>query len=190
MLCESRNRLKGSAFFIFIFISLFSFTETKAQFYNGLQTDFGKNRIQYTPFLWQSMKFEKFDTYFYLGGKELAVYTAQVAQKNMDELEKLFDYTVDDKIQFIIYNKLSDFRQSNIGLSTSEQNNIGGETRLVGSKVIIYNEGDHKKLEQQVRAGIAEVLMSEIMYGGNWKEKLRNSTLLNLPDWYVKGLVQ
>jgi hypothetical protein len=68
--------------------------------------------------------------------------------------------------------------------------NIGGQTHLVGSKVIIYNEGDHKKLEQQIRAGIADVLMSQIMYGGNWKEKLRNSTLLNLPDWYVKGLIQ
>jgi Tol biopolymer transport system component len=152
--------------------------------------EFGKNRIQYTEFLWQSMKFEKFDTYFYLGGKELAVFTAQVAQKNMEELEKLFDYTIDEKIQFIIYNKLSDLRQSNIGIGVSDQFNLGGQTHLVGSKVILYNEGDHKKLEQQIRAGIAEVLMSQIMYGGNWKEKLRNSTLLNLPDWYVKGLVQ
>jgi WD40-like Beta Propeller Repeat len=164
--------------------------KTKAQFYNGLQMEFGKNRIQYNEFLWQSMKFEKFDTYFYLNGKELAVFAAQVAQKNIDELEKLFDYTIDEKIQFIIYNKLSDFRQSNIGIGISDQFNIGGQTHLVGSKVILYNEGDHKKLEQQIRAGIADVLMSQIMYGGNWKEKIRNSTLLNLPDWYVKGLVQ
>ena len=164
--------------------------EIRAQFYNGLQMEFGKNRIQYKEFLWQSMKFERFDTYFYLGGKELAIFTAEAAQKNIEELEKLFDYTIDDKIQFIIYNKLSDFRQSNIGIGVSDQFNIGGQTRLVGSKVIIYNEGDHKKLEQQIRAGIADVLMSQIMYGGNWKEKLRNSTLLNLPDWYVKGLIQ
>lgn len=173
-----------------IFFTFFLGSTVQAQFYNGLQMEFGKNRIQYNDFLWQSMKFEKFDTYFYLGGKELAVFTAQVAQKNMDDLEKLFDYTIDEKIQFIIYNKLSDFRQSNIGIAVSDQFNIGGQTRLVGSKVIIYNEGDHKKLEQQIRAGIADVLMSQIMYGGNWKEKLRNSTLLNLPDWYVKGLVQ
>lgn len=185
-----RKSAVRSIFRFVFFLGLFTCTSSQAQFYNGLQMEFGKNRIQYNDFLWQSMKFEKFDTYFYLGGKELAVFTAQVAQKNMDDLEKLFDYTIDEKIQFIIYNKLSDFRQSNIGIGVSDQFNIGGQTRLVGSKVIIYNEGDHKKLEQQVRAGIADVLMSQIMYGGNWKEKLRNSTLLNLPDWYVKGLIE
>ncbi len=185
-----RKRKLLRLFFASALLNLFFSADTQAQFYNGLQMEFGKNRIQHTEFLWQSMKFEKFDTYFYLGGKELAVFTAQVAQKNMEELEKLFDYTIDEKIQFIVYNKLSDFRQSNIGIGVSDQFNIGGQTHLVGSKVIIYNEGDHKKLEQQIRAGIADVLMSQIMYGGNWKEKLRNSTLLNLPDWYVKGLIQ
>ncbi len=185
MMLTIRKWSTMTLFFFFIQLSI-----SKAQFYNGLQMDFGKNRIQYNEFLWQSMKFEKFDTYFYLGGKELAVFTAQVAQRNIEDLEKLFDYSIDEKIQFIIYNKLSDFRQSNIGIAVSDQFNIGGQTRLVGSKVIIYNEGDHKLLEQQVRAGIADVLLSQIMYGGNWKEKLRNSTLLNLPDWYVKGLIQ
>ncbi|MBP6412186.1 MAG: PD40 domain-containing protein [Bacteroidia bacterium] len=190
MKVDVRKKVGSYACSLFIFLSLFFSTSTTAQFYNGLQMEFGKNRIQYNDFLWQSMKFEKFDTYFYLGGKELAVFTAEVAQKNMEELEKLFDYTIDEKIQFVVYNKLSDYRQSNIGIGISDNFNIGGQTRLVGSKVIIYNEGDHKKLEQQIRAGIADVLMSQIMYGGNWKEKLRNSTLLNLPDWYVKGLIQ
>src|ERR1051325_385684 len=50
-------------------------------------------------------------------------------------------------------------------------------------------EGDHKKFEQQMRAGIAEVVINQMMYGGNVKEMLKNSTFLTLPDWYIQGLV-
>ena len=27
------------------------------------------------------------------------------------------------------------------------------------------------------------------MFGGNWRQVLKNSTLMNLPEWYTKGLV-
>src|SRR3990172_6910956 len=105
------------------------------------------------------------------------------------ETEDLFDYALEDKIQFIIYNKLSDFRQSNIGLTTDEQSNIGGVTRIVGSKIFLYFEGDHQKLLQQLRAGIAEILLNQMLYGGNWKDRIKNSTFLTLPDWYIEGLI-
>ena len=168
---------------------LFSSTSLFAQFYNGTQTDFGKNRIQYAPYLWQFFRFEKYDTYFYLGGKEVAVYTAESAKRNIKELEELLGNELEDKIQFVIYNKQSDYKQSNVGLINDELYNIGGATRIVGSKVFIYYEGDHRKLEKQVRAGVAEVLIDQFMYGGSWKDKVKSSTLLNLPDWYLKGLI-
>ena len=57
-----------------------------------------------------------------------------------EEIEKLFDYKLDGRIQFIIYNKLGDAKQSNIGLETEEDNtsNTGGSTRIVGNKVFLY----------------------------------------------------
>ncbi len=161
----------------------------RAQFYNGSQTEFGKNRVQWATMNWTYYDYEKYQVYFYEGGREVSNYVSRTAKKSIEEIEKLFDYQVDGKIQFILYNKQSDFSQSNIGLSTDEQYNIGGVTRIVGSKVSLYFEGDHAKLEQQIRAGIAEILINQMMYGGNAKDMLKNSTLLTLPDWYVQGLV-
>lgn len=151
--------------------------------------EFGKNRVQYQDFKWSYFKFEKYETYFNTGGKELAIYVARSAKQHITEIEKMFDYTLEDRIQFIIFNKQEDFKQSNIGLSSDDQYNVGGVTRIVGRKVFIYYEGDHRKLDEQIRAGIAEVLISQMMYGGNVKEVLKNSTLLVLPEWYTKGLV-
>ena len=88
-----------------------------------------------------------------------------------------------------MYNSLTDFRQSNIGLSNEEQFNIGGVTRIVGTKIFVYNEGDRALLDKQIRSGIAQVMLDQMMYGGNWRQVIRNSTLLNRPEWYTKCLV-
>ncbi len=177
----------------YFFLSVLFFAvalNAEAQFYTGSQMDFGKNRVQYDlPRDWKWYKFEKFDCYFYKNGKELAEYLCRVADKHVKEIEKLLDQQLDDKIQFIIYNKQSDFQQSNQGLITEETYNIGGVTRIVGSKVSIYFDGDHQKFEQQIRMGIAEVLINQMLYGGNVKDMLKNSTFLNLPEWYTKGLI-
>jgi hypothetical protein len=175
--------------FLIAIIAVFFNASAVAQFYNGSQMEFGKNRVQFDEFLWSFYRFDKFDTYFYPGGKELAVYTAKTANEHIKELESIFDYELDGKIQFIVYNKQSHFRQSNLGLGTDDRFNIGGVTRIQGSKVFVYFEGDHGKLDAQIRAGIAEVLVNEMIYGNDWREIIKNSTLLVLPEWYLKGLV-
>ena len=160
-----------------------------AQFYNGMKMDFGKNRVQYREFLWQYYRFDKFDTYYYVNGRELAEFAGQVAQEEVPKIESFFQHTLEKRIIFIVYNKLSDFKQSNIGLLTGDQdNNIGGVTQIVNNKVFVYFEGDRKKLREQIKSAIAEVVLNEMIYGSNFKERLANSTLINIPDWYSKGL--
>lgn len=159
-----------------------------AQFYNGSQTDFGKNRMKYQDFFWTHYTYDRYDVYFYEQGKDVANYVSKAAKKQIEEIEKMFDYTFDEKIQFICYNKQSEFKQSNIGLGSSEEYNTGGITRIAGSKIILYFEGDHAKLDAQIRSGVAEVLMNQMMYGGKVSEVFKNNTLLSLPEWYTKGL--
>lgn len=161
----------------------------KAQFYNGLQTDFGKNRVQYEKIDWFLYRFDRFDVYFYLGGNELAEYTMRASDRVLHDLEKTFDFTMDKRFQIIIYNKLSEQKQSNIGLVTDQQTNTGGVTTIVGTKLILYFDGDYKNYEKQLRAGLARVMLDQMMYGGSFKDVIRNNTLLNLPEWYVEGLI-
>ncbi|MCB9334632.1 MAG: hypothetical protein H6586_00665 [Flavobacteriales bacterium] len=158
-----------------------------AQFYNGTNVGFGKNRVQFKSFEWKFYRFGKYETYFYTGGKELAVYTAKAAQKYIVEQEELFDFDLRENIQFIIYNKQSDFKQSNIGLDL-ENGEIAGVTQIMGSKVFIYFNGTHEDFDRQIKEGIAQVLINQQVYGASWAQVLKNSSLLTLPEWYTKGL--
>ncbi|MEZ4806655.1 MAG: hypothetical protein R2815_04190 [Flavobacteriales bacterium] len=179
-----RNVILATAMF------LATCAHVNGQFYSGSQQEYGKNRVQYQEFLWQQYRFETMEVYFYKEGRDLARYTAQAATKHLKELEKDFDFALDERLQFIVYNSLTDFRQSNIGLSgTDGQNNIGGLTRIVGTKIFVYFEGDHTLLDRQIRSGIAHVIIDQMMFGGNWRDMLKSSTFMSLPTWYTDGII-
>lgn len=170
-------------------LALLSTSLLSAQFYNGSSQEFGKNRVQFKEFLWQYYQFEKFDVYFYEGGMDLAKHVAQIGEDQIKDIENQLDYVLQDKIEFVIYNSQTDFKQSNVGLTNDDTYNIGGKTQIVGSKVFFYFEGEYNQLLSNLRKGIAEVLINQMMYGGNWKEVFKNATLLNLPDWYIDGMI-
>ena len=169
---------------------VFGMQSISAQFYNGHQMSFGKNRVQYREFLWQFYRFDKFDAYYYVNGKEIAELTAKIAEKEIPNYESFFQYALEKRIIFIVYNKLSDFKQSNIGLEDyDDNNNIGGVTKIVKNKVFLYFDGDRSKFKIQVKAAIVEVILNEMLYGTNMKEKVANSTLIVLSKWYKEGLI-
>ncbi len=174
----------------FTILCLMISMQIPGQFYYGTQMEFGKNRVQYNDFYWYFYRYDKFDTYFNQQGKALANYTADFLSEEITRAEEFFDYTFEKRLIFIVYNKLSDFRQSNIGLvSGREEFNTGGITKVIRNKVFIYFDGDHKKFEQQISAAIAEVIINEMLYGNDFRENFTNSTLISLPDWYMKGLI-
>ncbi|MGB0166442.1 MAG: hypothetical protein ACPF8V_06265 [Luteibaculum sp.] len=161
----------------------------EAQFYNGSDQQFGKNRVQYQDFYWQYYRYKYFNVYFYKEGEELAEYVSKRALEIMPEMEDRLDFPLEDKVQFIVYKSYDDFKQSNIGLDANENNNVGGITRIVGNKVFVFYEGTKEQLDRQIRSGIAEVILNQLMYGGDITEMVRSSTFLSLPEWYRKGLV-
>ena len=89
-------------FFLCSIGMLLGFTNLKAQFYNGTQGVFGKNKIQYKDYLWSYYKYQKFNVYFNDEAKNLANYVAISAHVNLLDIEDFFDYTLNSKIEFII----------------------------------------------------------------------------------------
>jgi WD40-like Beta Propeller Repeat len=172
-------------FILFLLISQIS----NAQFYNGHQMNFGKNRVQYNDFYWSFYRFDNFDTYFNQDGEAIARYTGENASKEIEDLEERLNHKLNKRLIFMVYNKYSDFRQSNIGLLTGkEEYNTGGITRIRNNKVSLYFQGDHQKYLKQLRASISEVIVMEMLYGNKLSDNFANSTMLNLPEWYQKGL--
>ncbi|NQU35545.1 MAG: hypothetical protein HQ521_20155 [Bacteroidetes bacterium] len=181
--------INSFAITLFVFALLIMPIGLVAQFYNGSNQTFGKNRVQFSDFHWTYYKFRDIDTYFYLNGKELAQYTARYATQQIPIISSKLGSGLDKKIQFIIFNNLTDLKQSNIGLMTNEDYNVGGITHIIGSKVFLYFDGNHVNFEEQIRDGIAEVLFNQMMFGGSMGQQVKTSTFFSLPDWYKVGII-
>jgi hypothetical protein len=162
-----------------------------AQFYNGHQMKFGKNRVQYNTFYWKFYRFERYDVYSYEDGTDLSLYVVDYVEKEIERIERFFDYNFEKRLVFIVYNKMSDFRQSNIGQSLIDEDNsnIGGVTRIIQNKIFVYFEGDHLKLQKEITKTISEALIQEMLYGNDFKDNFTNSTLIQIPEWYLQGLI-
>ncbi|HWY99398.1 MAG TPA: hypothetical protein VNY36_09945, partial [Bacteroidia bacterium] len=110
---------------------------------------FGKNRVQYQPFDWNYFEFTDYKVYFYMGGDKTPRYVGEKGKEFISQLSAFIDYQLQNKIQFILFNKESEYAQSNLGLSSDDQYNTGGVNKIVGHKVILYFNGDHEDLDKQ-----------------------------------------
>ena len=139
--------------------------------------------------LWFYYRFDKFNTFFFNGAANLAIYTYRYASDEITRMEDLLDYNLTSKAHFLIFQSLNDLKESNIGLISDEQYNVGGVTHLIGNKIFLYFNGDHSNLEKQIRMGIANILVNQMLMGGDVASAVKNSTLLSLPEWFQKGLI-
>lgn len=151
------------------------------------QTFFGKNKIQYRDFQWSSLSGPNFEVYYSVGGRELGVYAATIAEQTIRQMEDYLNYRADGRYQILIYNNISDLNQTNLGFDL-EQYNTGGLTRLGGNKVLVHFSESRDAFLRELRVGIAKVLLFDMIYGGNIGERVQNAALMYLPDWYINGL--
>jgi len=185
---EMRNIKK----LIITIIACVFYLNASSQFYNGHQMSFGKNKVQYYDYYWQYYRFDDFDCYFNEYGRDLAQFTADYAMKKLKEIEDFFDYTLEKRLMFIIFNKNSEYKQSNIGLVTFDEDtyNTGGFNRIIKNKVMLYYEGDHEAFQRQIAAAITEMIINEMLYNADVKDRIPSSSLISMPDWYIKGLIR
>ncbi len=156
----------------------------------SINTEFGKNRVQYHDDFndWSRYETENFVTYWYGKSRNIAQPVIQLSEFDHDEIQRTLEHTLSDKIEIIVYIDLNDLKQSNIGLEDAFTNS-GGVTQIKGNKMYIYFDGNHLNLRKEIRMGIANVYLNSILYGSSIQEIVQNALLLNLPDWFKDGLV-
>jgi hypothetical protein len=151
---------------------------------------FGQNRVQYRTFDWGYYDSTHFRTFFYKDGKPNGLYALNVAEQELSNIVNLMGGKMGKKLNLIIYNSFSDFRQSNLGRKNEETNQAnGGKVEMIGENIPIYFNGDHTHLRKQIRKGIASVIKENMLFGESLKDALKNSIKMNLPPWYTEGYV-
>lgn len=174
--------------YVLLIAGVLTTLDVSGQFYYGLHQTFGKNRVEYIDFDWSFYRYERFDVYNYEDGQYIAQQVARMVSRQIPIIENSLDVPLDERIQVMVFNSLTDLKQSNLNAAGEDAYNTGGVTHFSGTRMFVYFDGDYTHLENQVREGLAGLALSNLMYGG-FTRSLRNSTLLNLPEWFTEGLL-
>lgn len=147
---------------------------------------FGKNRIQYRQFNWQYLSGENFDIYYYDAQKAVATEALEFLEHEFDRITDIIDYPPYFKTKVFLYSSLADLRQSNVGLNHTVFN-VGGETEFIKPYVEVAALGTVEEFKEELLTQVSNLMVNQMMFGGNLKDVFQSSILMNLPDWFVDG---
>jgi hypothetical protein len=175
------NRFWSLIFWLFSSVCLFS---------QGIQQEFGKNRIQYHNGFdeWSKYESEHFITYWYGEARMVGQSVSQLAELDYPEIQNVLEYQPTKKIEILVFVDQTDLKQSNIG-NDEALTQTDDLSHIDGDKVFVHFDGDHPKLRRQIREGVASILMNNMLFGSTLQEMIQNALQLNLPPWYKNGLI-
>ena len=169
-----------------LFTVLFVVNEAQAQ---AFREKFGKNRIQYKYFDWSYFASENFEVYYYEGGQGLARKTIEYLESEFNRITETIGYPPYAKIRIFLYNSVADKQQSNVGVNAGDFT-VGGETEFVQSQVELAYSGDYSSFKKKALYSITEMLIEEMLYGGNIAEMFQSSFTNPIPVWFTGGIAK
>ncbi len=172
--------------FICLFVVFGSFTShtSKAQ---AFRESFGKNRIQYKDFDWNYYASENFEVYFYGRGDQLAKKTIEYLESQFSKVTETIGYPPFAKTRVFLYNSIIDKQQSNFGVQGRDFT-VGGQTNFVQSQLEIAYTGEFSSFKGKLVSTVADMLIQEMLYGGNIAEMFQSSLGSPIPAWFTNGV--
>ena len=149
---------------------------------------FGKNKIQYKNFEWFYIQSKHFDVYFYPGGKDLAEFTAEVAEEAYEQISRDYAYQIKNRIVFIVYKSHNDWQQTNVVLDYLTEG-IGGVTELYKNRIVVPFEGSYEQFRHVIHHELVHGVMNDLLYGGSI-QSLVMGEVMPVPLWVSEGLAE
>ncbi len=148
---------------------------------------FGKNRIQYKEFDWNYYASENFEVYFYDRGQDLARKTIDYLESEFSRITETIGYPPFSKTRVFLYNSVTDKQQSNFGVQGRDFT-VGGQTNFVQSQLEVAYTGDFSSFKGKLVETVTDMLIQEMLYGGNIAEMFQSSLGAPVPLWFTRGV--
>lgn len=150
---------------------------------------FGQNKVQYKEFNWLYIQTKHFDIYFTEQGKDIAEFTAKIAEDALNNYENVLNYQINNRITIIVYNSHNDFQETNTTEGYLGQG-TGGFTEPFKNRVVLPFEGSYSKFRHVIRHELVHAVMRDFLYGGTIQNIIAKGITLQLPIWYHEGMAE
>jgi hypothetical protein len=155
----------------------------------GLRTSFHiPPQIQVND--WQMLVSEHFVIYYQSEFIETAHEVLGIVNSVTPSIENILGFRLSNRLSIVIFPSAKDLNQS--AFFSKEllpiQQNPGGTTEITGNSFAVFHDGNRTSIITQVKKGIADMLIREMLFGGTVHERIKYATLMQVPYWFSSGL--
>ncbi len=165
-------------FFIPILLFL-SVTQAFAQFY--YIPYYGKNKVQYTRFNWNTYRTEHFKVYHYIDNPKILEYIVEMAESAYVKISQDIKHSLSAEVPIIYYKTYTDFEQTNL-LPASES--ILGVSEPILYRVIIYGDMTLDQIQNLIEHELSHIFEFDLLFGSPGGP---NYALSYPPGWIMEG---
>lgn len=152
-----RNRIKS---FFFLSAVIFLATQGFAQYYSI--PFYGKNKVQYTNFKWNTYKTDHFSIYYYVENPQILKYIAEMAESSYQRISSEIKHSLSTEVPLIYYKTYTDFEQTNL-LPASE--GILGVSEPTLYRVIIYGDMTLDQMQDLIEHELSHIFQFDLLFG-------------------------
>jgi Tol biopolymer transport system component len=150
---------------------------------------FGKNKVQYQKNDWEYLQSRHFDVYYYRNNRQLAEFTADVAETSFVQLRNTIRFNMSARIPIVVYNSHNDFQSTNV-INDLLEESVGGFTEVFKDRVVIPFQGSYEDFRHVIHHELTHAVMFQTFYGGRSGSILTGVMTSNLPLWFAEGLAE
>jgi hypothetical protein len=146
---------------------------------------FALNKVQYETTDWTFIQSAHFDVYYYQGGYDQAVFTADVADSAYQILTKDYNWELaaEDRIVIVTYQSHNDFSNTNLSQSLIPES-VGGFTEFYKNRVVIPFQGDWEAYRHVIHHELNHAFQLKMFYG---ESILAGAIRFPIPLWFAEG---
>lgn len=148
---------------------------------------FGRNKVQYYDFQWQILETDHFRIYYYREMEVLAGIGARFAEESYRELEKKFQFSVQEKIPLVFYANHQHFQQTNITPGFIPEG-VGGFFEFMKGRVVLPFNGNMADFKHVIQHELVHVFTYYKLLQ-TYKAHGRRPGLMP-PLWFTEGLAE
>lgn len=157
----------------------FCVTQLFAQFY--YIPYYGKNKVQYSKFKWNTYRTEHFKVFHYIDNPQILKYIVEMAESAYLKISQEVKHSLSVEVPIIYYKTYTDFEQTNL---LPAQEGILGVSEPILYRVIIYGDMTLDQIQALVEHELSHIFEFDLLFGSPGGVAY---SLSSPPNWIMEG---
>lgn len=151
---------KHAKILLFLLIVFFCFSHLSAQIV--YYSYYGKNKVQYTKFNWNTYKTEHFNIYHYVENPQILEHIAEMAESSYKKISQEVKHSLSSEVPLIYYKTYTDFEQTNL---LPAQEGLLGVSEPILYRVIIYGDMTLDQIQALISHELSHIFQFDLLFG-------------------------